>query len=201
MLAPALAIPSIHDPASIPDESPTDDAAVVRAVRGGDRAAFARLHERYAPLVHGILLARVTPDDADDLVQDVFLHAIRKLRTLRDDACFGPWIATMTRRFAVRHYRRRRGTVPLPAGLASEGDDPARAGRAEDDAQRVLAVIRGLPEAYGETLVLRLVEGLSGPEIAARSGLTHGSVRVNLHRGLRLLRQRLGLAGGEEDTP
>ena len=41
---------------------------------------------------------------------------------------------------------------------------------------------------------------LSGPEIAARTGLTPGSVRVNLHRGLRLLRQRLGLAGGEEDT-
>jgi RNA polymerase sigma-70 factor, ECF subfamily len=55
----------------------------------------------------------------------------------------------------------------------------------------VLSEIRALPEAYRETLVLRLVEGLTGPEIAARTGLTHASVRVNLHRGMKLLRVRL----------
>ena len=62
------------------------------------------------------------------------------------------------------------------------------------EAQRALAAIRALPEAYRETLVLRLVEGLSGPEIAAVTGLTPESVRVNLHRGFRLLRERLGVS-------
>ena len=52
--------------------------------------------------------------------------------------------------------------------------------------------IRDLPEAYRETLVLRLVEGMSGDEIAARTGLTSASVRVNLHRGIKMLRERLG---------
>jgi RNA polymerase sigma-70 factor (ECF subfamily) len=56
----------------------------------------------------------------------------------------------------------------------------------------VLATIRTLPEAYREPLLLRLVEGMSGSEIAERTGLTHGSVRVNLHRGMTLLRQKLG---------
>ena len=55
-----------------------------------------------------------------------------------------------------------------------------------------LAAIRSLPEAYRETLVLRLVEGMTGPEIAARTGLTPGSVRVNLHRGLAQLKEKLG---------
>ena len=55
----------------------------------------------------------------------------------------------------------------------------------------MLAVIRGLPDAYRETLLLRLVEGLTGPEIADRVGITPESVRVNLHRGLKLLRQQL----------
>jgi len=55
----------------------------------------------------------------------------------------------------------------------------------------VLSEIRALPEAYRETLVLRLVEGLTGPEIAERTGLTHASVRVNLHRGMKQLRARL----------
>ena len=52
-----------------------------------------------------------------------------------------------------------------------------------------------LPEAYRETLVLRLCEGLDGPEIAARTGLTHGSVRVNLTRGMALLRPLLAARG------
>ena len=55
----------------------------------------------------------------------------------------------------------------------------------------VLATIRSLPEAYRETLTLRFVEGMTGPEIALRTGLTEGSVRVNLHRGMKLLRERL----------
>jgi hypothetical protein len=49
-----------------------------------------------------------------------------------------------------------------------------------------------LPEAYREPLILRLVEGMTGPEIATRTGLTPGSVRVNLHRGMQMLRERLG---------
>ena len=56
----------------------------------------------------------------------------------------------------------------------------------------VLDVIRTLPEAYRDTLLMRLVEGMTGAEIAERSGLTPASVRVNLHRGMKLLRARLG---------
>ena len=63
------------------------------------------------------------------------------------------------------------------------------------DAERTLAAIRGLPEAYRETLMLRLAEGLTGPEISARTGLTPGSVRVNLHRGMTLLRTALASGG------
>jgi RNA polymerase sigma-70 factor (ECF subfamily) len=61
------------------------------------------------------------------------------------------------------------------------------------EAHHVLATIRELPEAYRETLVMRLLEGMSGPEIAEVTGLEPGSVRINLHRGMKLLRQRLGI--------
>ena len=53
-----------------------------------------------------------------------------------------------------------------------------------------LAAIRSLPPTYSETLTLRFVEGMTGPEIAACTGLTEGSVRVNLHRGMKQLRER-----------
>lgn len=60
------------------------------------------------------------------------------------------------------------------------------------EAAQVLAVIQRLPDAYRETLVLRLVQGLTGPEIAELTGLTADSVRVNLHRGFKLLRDAMG---------
>src|SRR5262245_37072905 len=75
----------------------TPDAEIVQAARGGDRSAFARLYDLYARMIHGILLARVPADDADDLVHEVFLTALRRLDTLRDNAAFGAWLATIAR--------------------------------------------------------------------------------------------------------
>ena len=76
--------------------------------------------------------------------------------------------------------------VELPADLAAHD---ATAERTE--ALHLLGMVRSLPAAYRETLVLRLVEGFTGPEIAERTGLTAASVRVNLHRGMKLLREKL----------
>jgi RNA polymerase sigma-70 factor (ECF subfamily) len=163
----------------------TEEARLVEAARDGDREAFGGLYRLHARMVHGVLLARVPRADAPDLVQDVFLIAMRRLRSLRDPTAFGPWVAAIARNRAIDYYRRSRETTELPA-------DVPGAGHPEGEAMTVLAVIRALPDAYRETLVLRLVEGMTGPEIAARTGLTPGSVRVNLHRGMTMLRQKLG---------
>lgn len=178
--------------------APSADAALVAAARAGDRAAFGRLHDLYARMIHGILLARVPPREADDLVQDVFLLAMRKIDALRDGAAFGPWLATIARNRAKDFHRLRfrdagQETTGIPDDIARES--PPRA-----EANEVLETVKSLPEAYRETLVLRLVEGLSGPDIAERTGLTPASVRVNLHRGMKLLRERLG-AGAEDESP
>lgn len=166
----------------------SEEAVLVKAVRHGEQEAFARLYSFYAPMVHGIVLARVPWSEVDDLVQDVFLMALKKLNTLRDDAAFGGWLAMIARNRAMDFHRRKRETEELNEDLASHS-------RSESDreAARVLEVICGLPEAYRETLVLRLVEGMTGPEIAGRTGLTSASVRVNLHRGMKLLREKLGM--------
>ncbi len=170
------------------------DAPLVAAARRGDRVAFAALHARYGRMVHAILLGRVPARDAADLVQDVFLRALERLASLRDDLAFGGWLAQIARHRATDHMRSRRGEADLPDDLAARD---AGTGRAE--AAQALAAVRALPEAYRETLVMRLVEGMTGEEIAARTGLTPGSVRVNLHRGMRLLRERLGLPAALAD--
>jgi RNA polymerase sigma-70 factor (ECF subfamily) len=136
-------------------------------------------------MVHGLLLAHVPRAEVDDLAQEVFLSAFRKLASIRDGAAFGGWLAAITRNRAVDFHRRACPTEELPAEIAAPGGDEELRARA------ALEAIRGLPQAYRETLVLRLVEGMSGPEIAARTGRTADSVRVNLHRGMKLLRARL----------
>ena len=161
------------------------EVVLVEAVLAGNRDVFGQLYDLYAPLVHGILLARVPRSEVDDLVQDIFLHALKKLHTLRDSAAFGPWIAMIARNRAMDFYRRSRDTVEVTEDLRSSDSSVSKA-------TEILDIICGLPEAYRETLVLRLVEGMTGPEIAVRTGLTPASVRVNLHRGMKMLREKLG---------
>lgn len=163
----------------------SEDSRLVAAARQGDRTAFGRLYERHARLVHGVLLAHVPFQEVDDLVHDVFLAALRGLESLRDPAAFAGWLLAIARNRANDVHRRSRIMEELPE--ETTGRDPG-----EYEARTALEAIRSLPEAYRETLTLRLVEGMTGPEIATRTGLTHASVRVNLHRGMKQLRQKLG---------
>lgn len=168
---------------------------LVRAARRGERRAFAELHRRYSRMVHAVLLARVPAQSAGDLVQDVFLAALERLASLRDDDAFGGWIAQIARNRATDHLRGRRETVEVDPELPSHG----ASAETSLEVARVLAVVRALPEAYRETLLMRLCEGMTGDEISEQTGLTPASVRVNLHRGMRLLRERLGLSRPEQE--
>jgi RNA polymerase sigma-70 factor, ECF subfamily len=177
-----------HSDNTISELSPDRD--LVRAAQTGDRVAYGELYQRYAPMVHGVLLARVAPDHVDDLLQEVFLKAMTQITHLREDDHFGGWIAAIARNRAIDHYRQTRETQyteDFASRIATRGTPGSQA-----EAGIALAAIQSLPDAYRETLALRLVERMTGPEIAKRTGLTPESVRVNLHRGMKLLRERLG---------
>jgi RNA polymerase sigma-70 factor (ECF subfamily) len=166
-----------------------DLATVVVAARRGDRKAFAELYRRFHRAVHGVVLARVAFGDARDLVQDVFAAALERLPQLAEPGAFAGWLMAIARHRAIDHLRGKKPTdelvdVAIPAPRSAE-------------VAQVLAALRALPEAYRETMILRLVEGMSGPEIAEQTGLSPGSVRVNLHRGMKLLRERLGISNQE----
>jgi len=172
-----------------PTRTTTDEIdLLVQKAKSGHRGAFDRLHERYVSMVHGLLMAHVPREEVDDLVQDVFARAWLRIQDLKQDAAVGGWLAMITRNIAMDFHRRRRQDTSLDS---IEVADPQ--GEYDAEAVRVLELIRSLPESYRETLSLRLIEGLTGPEIAECTGLTHGSVRVNLHRGFQLLRQKLGV--------
>ena len=148
-------------------------SGTIRAVAGGDRDAFARLYADYSRMV---------------------VTAYTRIRELREPEAFGGWIAAIARNRATDYLRQSREQIELPEELP--GGDPIEA-----ETFAVLDVIRGLPAAYRDTLLMRLVEGMSGQEIADRTGLAPGSVRVNLHRGMKLLREKLGPAEAGHYVP
>jgi RNA polymerase sigma-70 factor (ECF subfamily) len=92
----------------------------------------------------------------------------------------------IARNRATEFYRRSKPTEELSEEMRGKDNQ-------QSEAREIMAAIRALPETYRETLVLRLVEGMTGNEIAERTGLTPESVRVNLHRGMKILRQKLGI--------
>jgi DNA-directed RNA polymerase specialized sigma24 family protein len=85
---------------------PVDETSLVRAARDGDRAAFGQLYDRYARMIHGVLLARVPFHQVDDLVQDVFMIALRRLPMLREAESFGAWLTVIARNRANDYHRR-----------------------------------------------------------------------------------------------
>ncbi len=169
---------------------------VVRA-QGGDRDAFCRLYEQHASLVHGILIARVPPADAEDLMQEVFLVAWQRLGKLRRTERVRASLAANARNRARRAYRRGGPAAQaLPEDLVdaraldATDKDPGQPG-----ARELLVLLQSLPNAYREALALRLIEGWSGPEIARATGRSEGAVRVHLARGMQRLRAAARRAG------
>src|SRR5947209_13615719 len=119
-----------------------EEDSLVSAARDGDRVAFGRLYDRYARMVHGILLARVPPREVDDLVQEVFLLALRRLHGLRDVSRFGAWLGTITRNRANDYFRK---TIPAERATEPASEDHAQTRTndhvVEQEAGIILAVL------------------------------------------------------------
>ncbi|MHC4914170.1 MAG: RNA polymerase sigma factor [Planctomycetota bacterium] len=165
------------------------DRELAERARAGDADAFGELFVRHAGAVRAQLLGRVPAGGADDVVQEAFLIAWREMRSLRDPARFGAWVRRIAANLASAAARRR------PAA-AARAPSPAAADDLRDVAVR--EAVASLPDHYRIPIWLRYAEGLSGPEVAERLGVSHAALRVVLHRGTRILREKLRRALGPE---
>jgi RNA polymerase sigma-70 factor (ECF subfamily) len=185
------------------------EAALVRRAQTGDRAAFEELVRRSSRLVFVRLYVETgNLHRAEDLLQDTWLLAVRSLRGLTDPAGFRPWLLSIAHNALIdaarREGRRKRfppasADVPITA-VPTTGPPPDEAAHREETRQQVLAALRSLPEEYRMPLALRYLTGADYDAISEQLGLTNGSLRGFLHRGLKMLRDRLppDLAGGLE---
>lgn len=177
------------------DRSPLSDAALVAAARGGDMRAFERLYRLHVGQVLGLCLRMTRRRDlAEDCVQQTFVRAWRNLGAFEGRSAFGTWL----HRIAVNEvltYARNHGTR-VEASDADESVEGITESGGEFDAAEVVDVERALatlPEGARHVVVLQAVYGYSHEEVAEMLGIAVGTCKAQLHRGRRLLRERMGL--------
>jgi len=177
--------------------STLSDAELVQQALGGRPDPFAVLISRYERLVFAIV-ARATrnPAETDDLVQDVFLDAYRRLNSLRDPRKFRGWLAQLAANRACSWGRRRQVEKAALPQLAREGggQGPDQAVLGEEKA-RLHVALAGLSADAQAVVTLRYFQGLAAPEIAEELGISPAAARQRLSRALRTLRRQLGGEG------
>jgi len=175
------------------DTMPPDEMTLVRAAQR-DPIAFDPLYERYIDRVYAYLRARTaTPEDAADLTQQVFTHALAALPRYRAGS-FAAWLFRIARNAAVDAHRRRRATVSwdlVPDALHPIGENDAETRLLAREARdRVRHLVASLPPDKRELLALRYAARLSPAEIAAVVGKSEAATRQQLSRLLHTLQEQ-----------
>jgi RNA polymerase sigma-70 factor, ECF subfamily len=173
-------------------ERPADERALVLAAQRGEREAFSELvrtHERRAYAVARAIV--VNHEDAEDAVQEAFLHAYRALHRFLPDQAFGAWLHRIVANAALDITRRRkvRDADELPETVASPFRDPAESSELR---RRLKDALDSLPARQRAVIVLHDVEGYKHAEIGVTLGIPEGTARSDLHYARSHLREVLG---------
>src|SRR5262245_22714254 len=179
--------------------SPTDDSELVAQVRAGDDAAFEELYRRYRQRITGYV-RRMVGDDAraEDVTQEAFISALRRIRATDCEIAFKPWIYEIARNASIDLYRRTSRAEELPIDeeeLMHPADRVRLVGSNAPDSMAIaherLDHLRGafdeLSDLHARLLVMRELEGMSYREIGERMDLSRSSVESALFRARRRL--------------
>ncbi len=174
------------------------DADLVRRASRGERGGFEELVRRTSRLVFSrIYLDTGDTHRTEDLVQETYLLAYRSLARLRNPDGFRPWLLAIAHNVvtdAARHDLRQKRAAPprtdVELRTLAAVDRPDHV-ECDERREQVLAVLRSLPDEYRLPLTLRYITGADCETIGTQLGLTNGSLRGLLHRGLKMLRERM----------
>ncbi len=178
----------------------SDETLVAEAQRG-NRPALEELVRRTSRLVYArLFLETGDPHLSEDLTQETYLQAVRALKTLQNARQFRSWLFTIADNVlidAARNRNRQKRAEPPRAPpemlnqIAGNGVNPADAAQTEEERQQVLSLVRSLPEDYRLPLMLRYFGGADYETMEIQLGLTNGALRGMLHRGLKMLKDKL----------
>ncbi len=170
-----------------------EDTDLVSLAQAGQVEAFERLYRENVGRVHAVCL-RMTRDasQAEDLTQEAFIRAWRKLKSFRGDSAFSTWMHRLTVNLVLTHLRsegRRTSRVTVTDDLESldtRGVQPMPGERVDLE-----AAIAQLPAGARQVFVLYEIEGYRHDEIAKMMGIASGTTKAQLHRARRMLREVL----------
>jgi len=193
------------------DLASKSDSDLVVASQRGERPAFAELVKRTSRILYARLYAQCRDtSDAEDLLQETYLVAWKRLSQVTDGAGFRIWLLSIARSVVIDAARRKRRTKRggALAFLGPDGIDDARAGGpspqadvvADETRRQVIEALATLPAAYREPLLLRYIGGADYESILRELKLTDGQLRGLLHRGMAMLRERLAEQGISADV-
>jgi RNA polymerase sigma-70 factor (ECF subfamily) len=179
-------------PPPVPAAAPPTDAALITAWQAGDEQAAAALVRRHARALAAFLAATGAPEgELDDLVQETFIRAFRRVDQFRGQCQFRTWLLTIGGNALKDLGRRakRSRVVPLHEGLRDRGGDPHEETVAGETEQRLAAGLTELPRMQREVFLLRAQQGMEYGDIAAALGTTPGAARVHYHHAVRRLKE------------
>ncbi len=176
------------------------DDVFVAAVRRGDDRAFEVLYQRYHRRIHAYVLGMVKDHGrAEDVTQEVFVNALRRIRATERPIAFRPWIYEIAKNGCIDAFRRARRTEEVSydhhesltsgdhARLVGSGPSPDAAVAAKQELENLCGAFGGLSETHHKILVLRELEGLTYEQIGARLRMTRPAVESTLFRARRRL--------------
>jgi RNA polymerase sigma-70 factor, ECF subfamily len=177
-------------------DAATSLAEVVRAAQAGCAEAFGELSQRFERLVYGLALRRLgNHAEAQEIVQEVFLQALRKIGQLREPAAIAGWLRSIaSRRIYNRLTRRGPVTSAEPAALEATGDrgaGPLEQALAHERQLQVRAGLNRLGSLDRKTLVAFYVEGQSLIEMSTAFGSPVGTIKRRLHVARKRLAREL----------
>lgn len=186
-----------RDASLSPDGPQLSDAALVSAARKGDMKAFERLYRMHSGRVFGLCLRMTRRHDvAEDCAQLTFVRAWRNLNAFEGRSAFGTWLHRIAVNEVLSHTRNHGTRIESDDDAVADAVDGPQVGANEIDAGEVMDVERALatlPEGSRHVVVLQAVYGYSHEEVADMLGVAVGTCKAQLHRGRRLLRERLGI--------
>lgn len=182
---------------SIADRSAPADGALVAAARGGDMRAFERLYRLHSGKVMGLCLRMTRRHDvAEDCVQQTFIRAWRSLAAFEGRSAFGTWLHRIAVNEVLSHARNHATRSESDDAAVTDAHAQAAGSGKVHDAGEMMDVehaLSTLPPGARHVVVLQAVYGYSHEEVAEMLGIAVGTCKAQLHRGRRLLRERMGL--------
>ncbi len=176
------------------------DQRLVAAVRRGDDRAFELLYQRYQRRIHAYVFGMVKDHGrAEDVTQEVFVSALRRMRETEQPLAFKPWLYQIAKNSCIDAFRRSKRAEEVSydaddalapgdhSKLIGSGPSPDAAVAAKQDLDNLCGAFGGLSETHHEILVLRELEGLSYQQIGQRMGMSRPAVESTLFRARRRL--------------